>query len=639
MDENTPDSKGGTTPCKEAGKEAEAGQVKLPRLDMLKKSPVQQRRGSLGATPSEGHKEWFEKLLRANREGKTGANTTNETTTIDLTQAWLGEKKRAREEESFIIEQNSTKRDKREKTTNSEMDQTIKTMCEQITRVGKMIAEAHNPKRELKETVQRLVQQTENLKKLKASVEDRENEQTGNILEENESLKAKLEKMERRLEELERERTRRDRPETLNLLEELGNQDYNTWKYIADRKWDTKLFTNVGIKIGSPLETDSNVVKVVIVEPDDLQMEKSIQQMFKARFPELKYLEAPFDLLEVTTRTKRLTTTQEVVKITWDGIEEHLYEQLTALRQETGNKKEIAIHHVRAIGTDRLRKMMQAIFQEGPKLTIFTTKSREIAEKENTMAREVKRANKEQKSYAIVVSKTEGDTKETISKIKKGIQGMASNRAIQQIKTGKEGKIIISLDKDEQAMNILSKAIENTIGQGSVKLQGKKENQEIFYIRGLDQSATVEEVMEALEERVGQMEKGEISLSPLRPFGRGNQAVTVYISEKHVRNLTTANEIRIGLVRCRLERHIELARCNKCWAFDHKSAQCNGEDRRANCYRCGQSGHTAKNCQNDENCLMCKEGGHSASSGRCKIYKAAINSVRRQHQVQIINGQ
>lgn len=576
MDENK--SNAGNSEKTKEKKEKEESKNNIPSMHKLKRSPPQIRRGSVGATPSDGYKEWFENLLKPIRDEKAKTHLTEGLPNIDPTD---GERKRTRQEESPLgSEEKRYKKD--------------------------------------------------------------ENDVPNDLLvKENASLKARLIEMERRLEELEKERTRRDRLETLNLSEELGQRDYNTWKQIADRTWDNKLFTNVEIKIGSPLETDSNVVKVVIVEPDDLQMDKSIQQMFKARFPELKDLEDPFDLLQVTTRTKRLTTTQEVIKITWDGIEEHLWEQLVALRQETGNKKEIATHHVRPIKTDRMRKMVQAIFQKGAKVTIFTTKSRETAEKENIMVREVKKVNKEQKSYAIVVSKTEGDTKDTISKIKKGIEGMASNRAIQQIKTGKEGKIIISLDKDEQAMNTLSKVIEKTIGQGSVKLQGKKENQEIFYIRGLDQSATVEEVMEALEERVGHMGKGEISLSPLRPYGRGNQTVTVYISEKHVGNLTTANEIRIGLVRCRLEKHIELARCYKCWAFDHNTAQCNGEDRRANCYRCGQSGHTAKNCQNVENCLVCKESGHSASSGRCKVYRAAINSVRRQHQVlnQIINGQ
>lgn len=623
MDENNPDPKGGEI-CKEVEKEAGAVQKELPRLDVLKKSPLLQRRGSLGATPMEGHKEWFENFLKTNKEARTKTNPT----TIDLTQAWLGEKKRARQEESFIADESSTKRGKQETTKNNEMDQTIKTMCDQITRVGKMIAEAHNPKRELKETVQRLVQQTENLKKLKASVEEKEEEQTGNILEENENLKAKLEKMEQRIEELEKERYQ-NRPKPIELLEKYEREDYNKWKQIADKNWEAKLLANTEIKIGSPLETETSIAKVVIVEPDDLEMEKSIQYMFKSRFPDLTDLDDPVDVLEVTTCSRKKTSTQKVIKLVWNGNEEDMWDKLIALREETKNREEIATHHVKTINTGRLQKMLKAIFQDGPNVTIYTTKNRDTAEKQ-TKLEEKKR--KELKSYAIVVSKTEGETNETITKIKKKLHGMNSNKAIKQIRTSKEGKIVISLDKDIQALNDLSVAIESTLGPGSVTKQGEKEDEEIFYIRGLDQTATIDEVMEALIDRVGPIQSTEIRLSPLRPYGRGNQTITVNISGKYLIKLMEKTEIRVGLVRCRIEKHIELDRCHRCWAFDHKAAECKGEDRRANCFRCGKTGHNAKSCTDEENCLVCMETGHSASSGKCKVYKAAINSVRRRQQ-------
>lgn len=244
--------------------------------------------------------------------------------------------------------------------------------------------------------------------------------------------------------------------------------------------------------------------------------------------------------------------------------------------------------------------MIEAVFQNGPKVTIYTTKNKVSAENQTNLE---ERKRKELKSYAIVVSKTEGETSETISKIKKKLQGMQSNKAIKQIRTSKEGKIVISLDKDEQAMNDLSEAIENTLGQSSVRKQGEKENEEILYIRGLDQTVTVDEVMEALENRVGPIQAAEIRLSPLRPYGRGNQTITVNIAGKYLEKLMETSEIRVGLVRCRMEKHIELERCHRCWAFDHKTTECKGEDRRANCYRCGKTGHNARlqSCKDEEN--------------------------------------
>jgi len=63
---------------------------------------------------------------------------------------------------------------------------------------------------------------------------------------------------------------------------------------------------------------------------------------------------------------------------------------------------------------------------------------------------------KEPKSYPIVVSEMEREAnEETINKIKKGLQRIQSNKAIKQIRKSKEGKIVTSLDKDDQAINDL----------------------------------------------------------------------------------------------------------------------------------------------------------------------------------------
>jgi len=175
-------------------------------------------------------------------------------------------------------------------------------------------------KRELKDTVVRLLQQTENLKKLKKAEGGKEQDQADGILEENESLKAKLEKMEKRIQELEKE------------------------------------------------------------------------------------------------------------------------------RHKNGSKTK--------------------------KVTIYTTKNRDAVEKEAILKEKIP---KEPKSYAIVVSETEGEAnEEPINKIKIGLQGIQSNKAIKQIRTSKEGKIVISLDKDDQAINDLSKAIENALDRAGSKSKGKK---------------------------------------------------------------------------------------------------------------------------------------------------------------------
>lgn len=191
----------------ESGEKAEKEEIS--RRDKIKRTPPLNRSGSVGAIPA-GEKEWFQKLLRTEK-GKTKQTVANmdltekKTNCIDLTSAEVSEeKKRPRLDKSFVdIEQNRNKRGKRELNQNEAVEKTLQTMCDQIAQIGKFIAEAHNPKRELKDTVVRLLQQTENLKKLKKTEGGKEQDQADGILEENESLKAKLEKMEKRIQELE----------------------------------------------------------------------------------------------------------------------------------------------------------------------------------------------------------------------------------------------------------------------------------------------------------------------------------------------------------------------------------------------------------------------------------------------------
>lgn len=55
--------------------------------------------------------------------------------------------------------------------------------------------------------------------------------------------------------------------------------------------WDESLFANVAIQAGNPLNTEDEIGKVVFVGKTDADMSKSIQKLYKERYPELKRLE------------------------------------------------------------------------------------------------------------------------------------------------------------------------------------------------------------------------------------------------------------------------------------------------------------------------------------------------------------
>lgn len=186
---------------KPAGKIEVRKEPEIQRIDKLKRTPPGQRRGSVGATPSEGYKEWFENLLRPITDGRMETNSADEMGKTDLTRIRAsGEKKRLRQEESPTSSmEKRTKKWKTAAPTVLAVEEALENMCNQIEQIGKIITETHNPKSELKDTVAKLVYQCESLRNLKTALQEQEadlDEQTTSTLgAENENLKAKLQKM------------------------------------------------------------------------------------------------------------------------------------------------------------------------------------------------------------------------------------------------------------------------------------------------------------------------------------------------------------------------------------------------------------------------------------------------------------
>jgi hypothetical protein len=52
---------------------------------------------------------------------------------------------------------------------------------------------------------------------------------------------------------------------------------------VKDIEWRKNLFVKTEIEVCNPLFAKDSVVKVVMVEPDDLEMNLSIQKMYRAR--------------------------------------------------------------------------------------------------------------------------------------------------------------------------------------------------------------------------------------------------------------------------------------------------------------------------------------------------------------------
>nr|XP_022900107.1 uncharacterized protein LOC111413383 [Onthophagus taurus] len=217
---------------------------------------------------------------------------------------------------------------------------------------------------------------------------------------------------------------------------------------------------------------------------------------------------------------------------------------------------------------------------------------------------------------------------EQIYKIKTKDQMETKRRKIIKMtyKSTKEGKLIITMDKDAKVMGKVKDAIIKSNESIHVKQFGDG-NKEIIHIRGMDALADKEEIQTAIQEIIGKT-NCKMELGELRPMLDETRAISVKIDKQGAEILLKHRNIKIGFTRCEIERRINIQRCFKCWGFGHSSRDCSDPDRGKLCFKCGKEGHVLRDCQNEEHCPICNQEGHKAGAGKCEEFKMELN-IRR----------
>lgn len=83
------------------------------------------------------------------------------------------------------------------------------------------------------------------------------------------------------------------------------------------------------------------------------------------------------------------------------------------------------------------------------------------------------------------------------------------------------------------------------------------------------------------------------------------------------------------MVNCRTEKRIDVPRCYKCWAYDHKIKDCKGPNKRALCYNCGGENHSTKEFANESSCVLCEGKQHGMGSTKCLVFRHVLDNARR----------
>ena len=228
---------------------------------------------------------------------------------------------------------------------------------------------------------------------------------------------------------------------------------------------------------------------------------------------------------------------------------------------------------------------------------------------------------KEGKSYADIMKK-----------MKLGVSS-EEVEIIDKVRRTTTGQLLIVLgEKSAEKTEKLRKLMSETLKEDAdVSSRTQQVNLEI---RDLEETATKEEITEALNKAAG-----EDSLIPveavksLRKTYGETQIADVRLDAETARKIIgNEGRIRIGWVRCRIKEVKRPLKCFKCWHYGHLSSTCKSEtDRSKQCIKCGEDGHKVAECKNAPLCALCTEKkkelsscGHVAGSIRCAVYQQAL---------------
>ncbi|XP_071057249.1 uncharacterized protein PF3D7_1120000-like [Onthophagus taurus] len=399
-------------------------------------------------------------------------------------------------------------------------------------------------------------------------------------------------------------------------------ETYEDWEMIGDATWEEESFRNTEIKKGSPLNAKVGTVMVVIVDPSDEPMEKGIQGKFRERFPELGEINDEIGVVEqeckIRIKDQVEKRNRKIIKLLYDNTDRGLFQRIKDLRQETDGVEWIAIHKMRNMDTTKFRKMIESVFHSsGTKVIIYTPES-EI---------EATKGQPKRKTYALIVESKEKTFTETLKGVKETLKKEKIGEGIRGIKSTRNGKVLITIEKDGDAINKISEAINRSGEETKCKRMGDDDT-EIIHVRGMDALVKEEEIREAIADALGGEEHG-LEMGKLRPMKGEMKAITIKLDKKGAETLLRKRQLKIGFISCELDKRIEVLKCFKCWGYGHTNKDCKGADRTKLCYKCGETDHGVKDCPNEESCPMCKAKGHKAGSGKCRIFKEALTIARR----------
>lgn len=126
--------------------------------------------------------------------------------------------------------------------------------------------------------------------------------------------------------------------------------------------------------------------------------------------------------------------------------------------------------------------------------------------------------------------------------------------------------------------------------------------------------------------------KDGVELMSLRGSYGGCQSANIRMDKTLGGRLTEEGGVKIGLVKCKMKKWVEVPRCFKCWGYEHEVKSCRGPDRSKACLKCGGEGQKAGECEGASFCRLCETEGHRTGSGACLNMRRMLAKLRKRQK-------
>ena len=241
------------------------------------------------------------------------------------------------------------------------------------------------------------------------------------------------------------------------------------------------------------------------------------------------------------------------------------------------------------------------------------------------------------------VGKEQGPT-EVIEMVKRAIRPETEGIRINSIYGTKKGMVRVTGPTREDAEK-LCRAVEKTSGS-TLKATIIKKSRPRVAIKFIDKETTDAQLLECLlklnkaGERYRSKEEAAKEFCVKGCITNRRQPTTklaiVEVTPRLRRELLN-DWFHVGWHKARVEDHLSVLQCYRCFGIGHKQDRCN--KRGQICGRCSEEGHTFRTCKADvARCTLCKTANmakqqgsnenHEANHPQCPVIQRAINNIR-----------